>query len=77
MFWAKSCEMTGMLAPEKDMADPRGFEMEFGEWCMRATLDIIGYARIHFQLFTLANVHAVLLVLDAILALSRTRTTSS
>lgn len=45
MFWAKSCELTKMVAPsDKEDADPRGFEFEFGEWCMRATLDIIGIA---------------------------------
>lgn len=44
MFWQKSCELVSTLKPEKEQADPRGFEMEFGQWCMRATLDIIGIA---------------------------------
>ena len=36
--------MTTRLAPEKEAASPDEFELEFGEWCMRATLDIIGIA---------------------------------
>lgn len=43
MFWQKSCEMTDNIGRENGKPDSRGFEMEFGDWCMRATLDIIGY----------------------------------
>ncbi|KAB8337073.1 hypothetical protein FH972_021377 [Carpinus fangiana] len=56
MFWSKSCALTTMLAPsEKENADPRGFEVEFGEWCMRATLDIIGIAGLGRDFNSLKN----------------------
>ena len=49
MFWAKSCELAGMIAPapalqqEKAGTLSEAFEVEFGHWSVRATLDIIGY----------------------------------
>ena len=46
MFWAKSCELADMVPselPESEQSSPNGFEVEFGQWCMRSTLDIIGY----------------------------------
>lgn len=43
MFWGKSCELANMVAPDAKAAKD-GFEFEFGQWCMRSTLDIIGIA---------------------------------
>lgn len=43
MFWAKSCEMIGAIQRENGVTTMgTDFEFEFGEWCMRSTLDIIG-----------------------------------
>lgn len=46
MFWSKSCELVGDIDPKKLPASAEGkpAEVEFGEWCSRATLDIIGIA---------------------------------
>jgi len=35
--------MTAAIADEDGKASSKEFEMEFGHWCMRSTLDIIGY----------------------------------
>lgn len=67
MFWAKSCELTNMVVPDsKEMSDPRGFELEFGQWCMRATLDIIGCVAFELPLtpFLIANKSTDTLVLE-------------
>lgn len=35
--------MTEAIGTENNVkTGSKGFEMEFGDWCMRATLDIIG-----------------------------------
>lgn len=44
MFWAKACEMVQLLPSHGDEEVKQGqeFELEFGEYCARVTLDIIG-----------------------------------
>lgn len=41
LFWKKACQMTEGIGKDEG-AGSKEFEMEFGHWCMRSTLDIIG-----------------------------------
>lgn len=57
MFWAKSCELTNLVVSEsKEAENPDGVELEFGQWCMRSTLDIIGNAGLGRDFNALTNV---------------------
>lgn len=43
LFWAKSCELARVMEPTvREKAGGDTFEIEFGQRCSRATLDIIG-----------------------------------
>ena len=39
LFWQKASELVSVLHPAEEKGK---FELDFGQWCLRATLDIIG-----------------------------------
>lgn len=44
MFWAKSCELSDLIAAQfQHVQDAEELEIDFGHWSTRATLDIIGF----------------------------------
>ncbi|KAJ8603584.1 hypothetical protein MRB53_042127 [Persea americana] len=60
LFWTKACELTNDIRPaeQAEKAGAEGFVVDFGDWSMRATLDIIGYVY-NLSSTTLADIYSV------------------
>lgn len=54
VFWRKSCELVETMVPDTKEA-AQGQEIEFGHWCARVTLDIIGIAGLGRDFNSLQN----------------------